>query len=135
MPPIAIAAGTAMYLLDQVSRGATLTFTDYATAAVLTFAASAILGIFVLLGYGVLYLPLIGQPPRARNISAGALDYSCGTSGNYVYVAFELPKGADKVASDTLLYVFCLAGVAVLGSLIAHFLSGPPPPLGSLPAG
>ena len=64
IPPITIAAGTAMYLLDQVSSGATLTFTDYATAAVLTFSASAMLCFFVLLGYGVLYLPLIGQAPR-----------------------------------------------------------------------
>ncbi len=133
MPPIAIAAGTAMYLLDQVSSGVTLTFTDYATAAVLTFAASAILCFFVLLGYGVLYLPLIGQPPRQIYQLAPWTIPAALVATTFMLLS-SYPRNVSAEFSETLLYVFCLAGVAVLGSLIAHFLSGPPPPLGSLPA-
>ena len=137
IPPITIAAGTAMYLLDQVSSGATLTFTDYATAAVLTFSASAMLCFFVLLGYGVLYLPLIGQAPRQIYQLAPWTIPAALVATTFMLLS-SYPRNVSakfsETVSETVLYVLCLSGVAVLGSQIAHFLSGPPPRLGSLPA-
>ena len=134
LPPITIAAGTAMYLLDRVSTGATLTFTDYATAAVLTFTASATLCFFVLLGYGVLYPTIFNQPPSEIHQLAPWTIPAALVATTFMLLS-SLPRNARASLSETLLYVLCLSGIAVIGSLIAHFLAGPPRPdrLGTLP--
>jgi hypothetical protein len=125
LPPITIAAGTAMYLLDRVSTGATLTFTDYATAAVLTFAASAMLCFFVLLGYGVLYPTIFNQPPSEIHQLAPWTIPAALVATTFMLLS-SWPRNSRARVSEMLLYVLCLSGIAVLGSLIAHFLAGPP---------
>jgi hypothetical protein len=134
LPPITIAAGTAMYLLDRVSTGATLTFTDYATAAVLTFAASATLCFFVLLGYGVLYPTILKQPPSEIHQLAPWTIPAALVATTFMLLS-SWPRSARASVSETLLYVLCLSGIAVLGALMAHFLAGPPRPdrVGTLP--
>ena len=136
IPPITVAAGTAMYLLDQTSSGANLTFTDYATAAVLTFTASAILCFFVLLAYGVLYPTLIGETPQGINRLAPWTIPAALVATTFMLLS-SCPRNANAELSECHLYVVSLSGVAMLGGLIAHFLSGPPPQdrIGSLPAG
>jgi hypothetical protein len=134
IPPIAVAAGTAMYLVDLVSTKSSLTFNDYTTAAILTFVASAMLSFFVLLGYGILLPSIIGQPPSEMHQLVPWTIPAALVATTFMLLS-SYPRNVGARMSETLLYVLCLSGVAVVGSLIAHFLSGPPNPerLGRFP--
>jgi hypothetical protein len=125
IPPIAVAAGTAMYLVDRVSTKSNLTFNDYTTAAVLTFVASAMLSFFVLLGHGILLPSILGKAPREIHQLAPWTIPAALVATTFMLLS-SYPRNVGARRSETLLYVLCLSGVAVVGSLVAHFLSGPP---------
>ena len=81
------------------------------------FAASAMLCFFVLfLGYGVLYLPLIGQLPRQINQLAPWTIPAALVATTFMLLS-SYPRKVSAEFSETVLYVLCLSGVAVLGSL------------------
>jgi hypothetical protein len=135
LPPITLAAAASMYLFDQEQASVTpLTFTDYASGAVLTFIASVMLCFFVLLGYGVLLPSLTGTSVSEISKLAPWTIPAASVATTFLLLSVY-PRHDTAKVSEPILYVGSLSGVALLGGLIAEFLSGPPEPgkLGTLP--
>lgn len=131
LPPLAVAAGAAMYFLDRRLIGHPDTPIERVIGAVFTFASTALLSFFVLLPYGVLIRPLIGRlPMEIYQLAAWALPPAALATA-FLLLSIMPRTGARM---ERLLYVLVLSGVAALASTLVANLTGPlADELGTLP--
>jgi hypothetical protein len=119
--PITLAAGAASYLLDRIAAGDRLTSADYATGAVLTFAGSSILSLFILMAYGLLGGLFKGNDPMPIYELAAWVIPPALVATTYLWLSLN-PENLKLERHETWRYVLWHAGAAFVGSLIAYAL-------------